>query len=257
MKIGITERGDAGIDLSWAEKLQNGNYDGAVLITKNITQQFIEKVMRQYHAGQKLVVHATCTGWGGTVIEPNVPPFRDQLDHLKDLCDKGFPLSNCVLRIDPILPSPNGIRIISDIFSYAEDLGLIPAIRIRISIYDEYKHVKERLHQAGLSPLYPGDAFYASTEQFKNVASMLAGFPYTFYTCAEPKLLRYTKCGQVIPRGCISEDDLEIMGIKIPANLSVNKQNRNGCLCLSCKTELLDNRKQCPHKCIYCYWKDA
>lgn len=34
-------------------------------------------------------------------------------------------------------------------------------------------------------------------------------------------------------------------------NTKVNMQNPNGCLCLFCKTELLN----CKHQCIYCYWK--
>ena len=44
MKIGFTERGDAGIDLSWVSKLENNEVDGAVLITKNITPVFINNV---------------------------------------------------------------------------------------------------------------------------------------------------------------------------------------------------------------------
>ena len=43
MKVEITERGDAGIDLSWKSKLNN--VDGAVLITKNITNEFKNTVM--------------------------------------------------------------------------------------------------------------------------------------------------------------------------------------------------------------------
>ena len=34
MKIGITERGDAGLDLSWKEKIHE--MDVSILITKNI-----------------------------------------------------------------------------------------------------------------------------------------------------------------------------------------------------------------------------
>lgn len=34
-KIGITEAGDAGVDLSWVDKM--GSVDGAVLITKCIS----------------------------------------------------------------------------------------------------------------------------------------------------------------------------------------------------------------------------
>lgn len=44
MKIGITEYGDAGVDLRWENKL--GSLDGAILITKNLTDTFISKVGR-------------------------------------------------------------------------------------------------------------------------------------------------------------------------------------------------------------------
>lgn len=66
-KIGITEAGDAGIDLSWAKKMDT--VDGAVVVTKAITSGFIQKVL-EYK--DKLVVHVTCTGYGGTILEPNV-----------------------------------------------------------------------------------------------------------------------------------------------------------------------------------------
>ena len=36
--IGITERGDAAIDYSWIRKLDS--VDGAILITKNVSQMF-------------------------------------------------------------------------------------------------------------------------------------------------------------------------------------------------------------------------
>lgn len=47
MKIGITERGDAGRDFSWESKLSS--VAGAVLITKNITDAFIDKVIENHN----------------------------------------------------------------------------------------------------------------------------------------------------------------------------------------------------------------
>lgn len=256
MRIGITERGDAGIDMQWVGKIKYGTIDGAVLITKNITREFIKNVINCHNAGLRIVVHATCTGWGGTIMEPNVPAYKDQIDRLAALHAEGFPLENCVLRIDPIIPTDEGLRRVRDVIAYAEEKDILPAARIRISIYDEYMHVKERLNKAGFPSFYPGRDFQASIEQLKETAGVLSEYPYTFYTCAEPKLLRYTKKGQVKARGCISEEDLSIMGLKMPDGLSMNTQHRSGCLCLSCKTELLTERRQCPHKCIYCYWKE-
>ena len=82
MRIGITERGDAGLDLSWATKLP-GNFDYSVLITKNITQEFLDETIRLHNQGVPLIVHATCTGLGGTVIEPHVPAPQAQLTALR------------------------------------------------------------------------------------------------------------------------------------------------------------------------------
>ena len=256
MRIGITERGDAGIDMEWVVPVMYKACDGAVLITKNITPLFIKNVMECQKKGARMIIHATCTGWGGTMVEPNVPHYKDQIDKLAELCESGFPLEKCVLRIDPIIPSEKGLQLVRDVIAYAEEKGILPTARIRISVFDEYPHVKERLKAAGYQSFYPGRNFQASTEQFEAIADLLSEYDYTFYTCAEPKLkLKEKKKDQIIESGCISPQDLQIMGLRIPDCMSVNKQKRGGCLCLSCKTELLSEKKQCPHKCIYCYWK--
>lgn len=256
MRIGITERGDAGINQKWFPQVMNGTVDGAVLITKHITKPFMENVLKCHKAGRKLIVHATCTGWGGTVVEPNVPPYGDQLDALKNLIDSGFPKENCVLRIDPIMPSEKGLALVRNVIASAESKGILPGVRIRVSIFDEYRHVKKRLADKGFQSFYPGSDFQASAEQFKRTAQILSEYDYVFYTCAEPKLARYGKPGHIKHTGCISAEDLKLMGLSMPDDTSVNKQNRGGCLCLSCKTELLTEKYRCPHQCIYCYWKD-
>ena len=77
MKIGVTERGDAGIDFTWVNKLKNRTVDGAILITKNVNDTFIKNVMDLYKNGfTQIIVHCTCTGHGRTIIEPNVPAVR-------------------------------------------------------------------------------------------------------------------------------------------------------------------------------------
>lgn len=53
-KIGITEAGDAGLDLSWKEKL--GTVDGAVVITKCVSPAFYNAVLANK---DRLIVHAT------------------------------------------------------------------------------------------------------------------------------------------------------------------------------------------------------
>lgn len=252
MNIGITEYGDAGIDFRWEQKLHT--VDGAVLITKNLNTTFIQKVLESMQQ-HKIIVHCTCTGWGGTIIEPNVPDFKTQLNHLKELILAGFPAKQIVLRIDPIFPSEAGLQRVKDVLDYYHSLNLPEdEIRLRMSLIDEYPHVRERYAKNGLQPLY-GGRFYPSYEQINAVGNLLSSYPYTFCTCAEDKLAdKFPNTFEIA--GCISKTDLEILGIAYDANLYTNPQNRNMCHCLSCKTELLKPRKKCPHGCLYCFWKD-
>lgn len=248
MKIGITERGDAGINLSWVSKVNT--VDGMILITKNLTETFCLQVLDLYNKGYKIIVHCTCTGYGNSSLEPNVPDYKTQLKHLAYLIDMGFPADNCVLRIDPIFPSEKGLNRVREVINYFISLNT-GVTRIRISIVDEYKHVKERYRQHGWNPLY-GDNFGPSYEQKQLVANLLNQYSFQYELCAEDDFLKMLNNGQII--GCISTKDLHIMGIPTEA-MTINPQNRKGCHCLSCKTELLTDRKQCPNGCVYCFWK--
>lgn len=247
MKIGITERGDAGIDLSWTNKAQN--MDVSILITKNITNKFLENV-RKLQETNNLIIHATCTGWGGTYMEPHVPSYEKQLTQLKKLTEF-FPKSQCVLRIDPIIPTTKGLRCVQLVLDKACDLGLMP-MRVRVSIVDEYRHVKERLAKTNRKPIYDQDRKYPNRTETQAVKALLESYKnFQFETCAETYLI-----GQNIEHtGCVSKKDLDIFGL-ITENINVNPQQRTGCLCLTGKTEMLENKHRCPHKCLYCYWRD-
>lgn len=252
MKIGITERGDAGIDFTWLDKILYNEVDGAILITKNITDEFINKVMNLYYKFPQLIIHCTCTGWGGTKIEPNVPTFITQLNQLNKLINSGFPKKQCVLRIDPIFPNKSGIKRVIDVLNKSYELGILPDMRVRISVLDEYKHVKKRIREIGLNPIY-GDNFYAPKSMMDSVKLELSKYNLKFECCAEP----YLNGDHFIHQGCISIEDIKLMGLNTSDIVkSINPQNRNGCMCLSCKTELLNKRNRCPHKCVYCFWKD-
>lgn len=105
MKIGITERGDAGLDFTWYEKLKKKGfygfyYDGAILITKDANPQFQQKVFALLEQGFKnIIIHFTCTGWGGTAMEPNVPTYGTQIQQMRNMIEQGFPIQNCVLLL--------------------------------------------------------------------------------------------------------------------------------------------------------------
>lgn len=251
MKIGITERGDAGIYFNWIPKLKQNTVNGAVLITKQLSTEFNECVMDLYNSGfTQIIVHCTCTGWGGSILEPNVPTYPAQLEQLLQLIASGFPKEQCVLRIDPIFPTKNGIKRVTEVLDTAFDLHLLPDMRVRISVLDEYKHVKDRFRTLGYNAIY-GDSFYAPEHMVKDLITTLDQYDLQFECCAEPYLVNEN---QFIHTGCISKRDLRIMGLPCD-NMAVNPQKRGGCLCLACKTELLECRTRCYHQCAYCYWK--
>lgn len=249
MKIGITERGDASIDYSWVEKLKN--VDGAILITKNITSRFIKEVLEQK---DKIIVHCTCTGYGGTELEPNVPPYSQQLNMCKKLCDMGFPMEKVVIRIDPIIPSRTEHY---EAFSAAHNMGFR---RFRFSVIDMYPHVRVRFKENGV-PLPYGKNFAPDVNAKQAVLNFLDwtrakyGYDFQMETCAESWLAGDDGWGRCSMIGCVSEADLTLLGIDCDRQIPVGHQ-RKGCLCLSCKTELLSEKKRCPYQCLYCFWKD-
>lgn len=247
MKIGVTERGDGGIDLSWGNKLDK--VDGAIIITKNLTDDCIDAILSNQ---EKLLLHCTCTGLGGSVLEPNVPDYKTQINQLQKLVERGFDTSRVVLRVDPLIPTEKGLKTAQEALDYA--METIPNIkRVRVSIIDMYPHVRERFTNLGL-PLPYGNNFAPGAEHIRMVNDWVREnkkkYPgVSFESCAEGKLIF---CEQV---GCVSQKDVDLLGLTMDDS-SAEGYQRKGCLCLSCKTELLTSKHPCKHQCVYCYWKN-
>ena len=200
MKFGITERGDAGINLSWQNHM--GEIDAAVLITKSITNDFIDAALRYKN---KCIVHATCTGYGSTILEPYVCPYEHQLNQAQKLVDKGFPKSQIVIRIDPIIPTEKGIKLAATVCAAACLMGFK---RFRISVMDMYPHVVKRFVENNVPSPYEvtlpnGEKqtmFSANPEQFAAVDNMVKALQQKFpdiriECCAEPALHNPIHCG--------------------------------------------------------------
>ncbi len=233
VRIGVTERGDAGLDFAWMNK--GVSFDGMILITKHLSYRFIEQA-----AKVNAIVHATITGHGGSIYEPKVPPLFLSKQMFKKLVDKLGP-EKVVLRIDPIIPTDSGIA--KAIFVYQElHEKMEKKTRVRISFLDQYEHVKQRFEKVGLKPL--DYYFHAPIELREKIATY---FPDA-EICGEPGM----KCA-----GCVSEKDLQILRINTNnIDPTVGGFQREECQCLACKIEMLSNNKrQCMSGCVYCYWK--
>lgn len=253
-KIGVTEAGDAGLDLTWQEKMPF--VDGAILITKNIGKHGSAFADAVSEYADKIIVHATVTGYGGTVLEPNVPTWEEQLACARVFaqdCNEYTPFDffeRMVIRVDPIFPTQKGITKAYTVMHEATIWGFK---RFRVSIVDMYPRVRERFKKAKLPYPYDG-GMYPPMDKIKLVDEMLGTFAakhpdVRIEACAEPKLTNCIHCG------CVSEYDLRLLRLDDDTNVDSAGYQRKDCLCYSGKVELLKRKAQCPHGCLYCYWR--
>lgn len=244
----LLKDGDAGLDLSWQNRI--GATIGSIIISKAANKKFEEALLKYQ---DKIIYHATCTGLGGTIIEPNVPTVQEKLNHLLRLISLGFPPTHIVIRIDPLFPKPMvkyidetcGINYITNlkiILDFAEQNGIE---RIRYSYLDLYPHALKRLKK--LSRNFEIDKNYIF--EYENEIQLETIKPGLLYgACCEAEVPPWHKVG------CISNEDLTVLGLF--AKFSGYSKQRLLCRCPGNKLELLNHNERCDHQCAYCYWKD-
>lgn len=258
IQVGITERGDAALNTGWKKWVENGQ--PAILITKNVIKLIEEN--KQLLLNGNVIIHATVTGLGGTRWEPNVPNYKKILEFLEKQIRYGFPKERLVIRCDPIFipfmaPETQSLfdykSIISEILNFAIDNDL----RYRISFFDYYPHVRERVKNLPqtiviekLNQIQP--ELHADILLRQGFLAMLED-----YITTRGKKTKVEICGEPgLPcTGCLSKKDLDIFGIELDKDPETGMQ-RPACACLGIKRELLDNKHPCAHGCLYCYWKD-
>lgn len=243
MRIGITERGDAGLDLSWLPRVRSGEFEGAIVITK------APQKLLGLSLPENVVIHCTITGLGGSEIEPGVAPTVLTLPAYEALVNEYGP-DRVVLRIDPVLPWG---------WYQAKAREVVRSVRgrLRISFLDAYEHVRRRFQElpdprdreipwTGLhADRYCRMSFSSWCQGFLEVATQRK---YSVEICSEPDL----EC-----TGCVSKLDIKAMGID-PGRLSGSRCHwqRQACCCITEKTEMLSHKGRCKHGCLYCYWRD-
>lgn len=188
---------------------------------------------------------------GGSKIEPLVPKKEWSYQQVKKLIDKGFPVKQIVLRVDPIVPTEKGIETAIDVINLFMDLGIK---RVRISFLDMYKHVKERFNNEKVK--LPYNTFHATDVSRLNALQMIINVTVRnnidLEICGEPNIgdmyLKTTPC--------LSQKDVDILGLTDKITLIGNKEARTHCGCSENKTELIkDKPHQCNNKCLYCFWR--
>jgi DNA repair photolyase len=229
-KIGITEQGDAALDLKWRPWVLAGK--PAILISKDpgLLYEYVKDL-----ENVNLIIHCTITGNGGTIIEPNVPAYEESLQALVKFVNLFGP-ERVVLRIDPIIPLQDYIDNSKKVLDRAKELLGDNMCRVRISFYDNYKHTSARFEEIGIT--LPFKSFHLPMEFRQRM--------WEFY--GKPEL-----CGEenMPSTPCISEIDCKIFGVEPGERAGYQ---RSTCDCLTNKLELLKRTgTQCKHSCKYCY----
>lgn len=241
-RIGVTESGEISYNLDAFNRLYKGN----IIITKRLTDKLIEKLIEHQ---DKIILHLTCTGMGGTRIEPFVPTLEETYNKFIKLIEGGFPISHVVLRVDPIVPTKKGIETAMSVLRRFRGLGID---RVRISFLDNYKHVKERFKEENIEVLYNGQ-FHAP---LKDRLKWLTAIKYCAEECEYGNV---EACGEpgIDSISCLSQRDIDILGLTDEITLEGSAEQRTSCGCPANKSELLRVKPhRCEHKCIYCYWRD-
>lgn len=196
-RIGTCEAGEIAFNLDAFDRLYKAN----IIITKRLTDELIEKLIEHK---DKIILHLTCTGMGGTRVEPFVPNLQETHGKLLKLIKGGFPVHQVVLRIDPIVPTRKGVETAMGVLRLFRGLGIK---RVRISFLDNYKHVRERFKEIGVE-LYNGEFHAPLKERLKCLTAIKycaeeCGYE-TVEACGEPGI-------DSIP--CLSQKDIDILGL--------------------------------------------
>ncbi len=253
LTVGVTEQGDPALNFSWLDHLDV--VDFAIVQSKGADQKFEDALLENKN---KIIYHATCTGLGGTIFEPNVPTVKEKFEHLSRLINFGFSPAQIVVRIDPLMPfrwveninKVVGIDYLAkllNILIMTENLGIK---RVRYSYLNLYDFVIDKFKR--VSPefkMYPNilEPDYRTEIQLDKMNPRLE-----YEACNE----FYVPNHHQIP--CLSNKDLKIMDFFITKDLDEKLQNDPGkpyCKCPNNKLELLHfNKFECKFNCMYCYW---
>lgn len=246
--VGITETYDPCFVDDWETRLLKAN----IIISKELNDEMVAKLVA---VQGNVIFHHTVTGQGGTALEPGVQAPETEFQQFVKLLDSGFCPSHYVLRLDPIVlinaETQENISRVLELWSPMASKFPDSKIRCRISIVDMYRHARDRIRNAGIDIFY--DQFRAPDAVFRRAEKILSAHTETFRfeCCAEPSL----DFPGLVHCGCASIEDIRILGLDPGEYGKPEKKQRNDCMCILKKQILGRKPGQCPHRCLYCFWK--
>jgi hypothetical protein len=206
--------------------------------------------------GYGLFFHFTINSHA-TVLEPCVPPLRERLRQLQQLCDF-IPPAAITWRFDPICfyrigegPLRDNLRDFSRIADAAADCGVKRCVA---SFMDDYPKIQKRVaKRGGLSFCTPPVA--RQLEILLDLEAQLAARDMRLQTCCEGELIRRLPSDSTITAGsCISHELLmELYGGGLSLRRDVGQRGAQGCGCRVAKDIGSYSLHPCFNECLFCY----
>ncbi|UCC67474.1 MAG: DUF1848 family protein [Armatimonadota bacterium] len=223
------------------------NIHTLVIWTKDPTNLLRHQPLRDALAAVgQIFVHWTVTGLGGTFLEPNVSPARDQLRLLDDVIAYVGDPRRVHWRYDPLISARRNDQHITNLdldlfFSLAEPFAHSGVPVVHTSFVTMYRKVSRRLAAGGVeADEHDPDARRAFLDRLCSAASDLG---LTVKTCCE--------AGFPLQR-CIDGELLQSLHpTHDPCRTDRARGQRKLCGC----TVSLDIGRYlpCPNRCLYCY----
>lgn len=241
------------------ERRYKRNIHSVVLWTKDPTNIYEHKELREELSKYNLLVHFTLTGLGGTRIEPTVPEPEVLVDRLPKLLEFLKDPRRLRWRFDPIitLQKEDGDYWLSSVLfePLAQEISKLGVNNCYFSFCSMYPKIARRgLEESGIKMVMPSvEEQLEVVEQMKNTASPLG---ITLYSCVQP-LLEGVR--GITPARCIDAELLtDLHPQKIPADQSRDKTQskyRETCYCTESRD--IGAYLPCGHGCVYCYAEAA
>lgn len=182
---------DAAVDFSWVFEFKKTQH--TVIQTRNPCNEFLRDVLCRNP--KSFTLHAVITGWGQSVIEPNVPAYKQALNALINLVSNGFPKDQIVICVDPIIPWNT-----MPAFNVIHDAYYMSFRRFILRPFTQSEYTSERFHKAGFgTPADLGisnaqckelvDAFETSLRQHHYGIIFENDIPWEFIRAGRKKLL--------------------------------------------------------------------
>lgn len=262
-EIGITREYDASQDISLFTRLKPL---GNIIVTRDLRNPvFFKNILKNK---KNIILHVVVSGYGESPLEPKTPHPRTMYESIANLIRSGFPKSQIVLRIDPVIPSEQGTQVLSMVL---EAFATLHIKRCRIKLLHLNKNVISRevwnyLQYFGRmeNPYYNQveNKVYSgpSRKHISRVYELLKSFStqYEFETCTCDE---YNDIDPLPLLGCVSFKDLKILGVT-DVNLIPNLDKKKKCRCpVNAKEILKIDRKiknvQCQLHCVHCLHKTS